>query len=243
MGCASSKDSVQAITVENGVVKPASGKARKIKVHGTDSSDVNDNNAVRVGSAKARSAKSRDSGIDEMSTDGMITEGSDPHLISEIENEGRPVTPDLSLVGHQLSGNSIARERMKSKVILEELESQGLISATKVQKGGASFEVSVSAPLTLEPLPPIRPPPRLEKLNHDKPTLTKEELEKKLEEAEMRRQKSLSKPKKRSRLASQLARDREFANNIEESSGDDAPNFDESQVVNPFKSSYEIPLN
>nr|XP_039271287.1 uncharacterized protein LOC120345803 isoform X2 [Styela clava] len=253
MGCSSSKDAVQAITVEDGVVKPASGKARKIKVNETKSSYINENDAIHI-TMKSSSAKSRDSGIDEMDSDiqdGIITETSDPHRVSEIEGNNRPETPDLSLAGHQFSSNSASRERLRSKVILEELESQGLISSAKVQTGGAAFEVGGGSAVVLEPLsrPPLpRPPPRLEKLKHEgHQTLTKEELDLKQKQAEFRRQKSMHKPKRRSRLASQLAKDREMANdmNHEDKSVDPEDGspwtFDESEIDDPFKTRHEIP--
>ncbi|XP_039271286.2 uncharacterized protein LOC120345803 isoform X1 [Styela clava] len=288
MGCSSSKDAVQAITVEDGVVKPASGKARKIKVNETKSSNINENDAIHI-TMKSSSAKSRDSGIDEMDSDiqdGIITETSDPHRVSEIERNNRPETPDLtrlkqyrpacprltdrrlreiietltgqgdcssdlSLAGHQFSSNSASRERLRSKVILEELESQGLISSAKVQTGGAAFEVGGGSAVVLEPLsrPPLpRPPPRLEKLKHEgHQTLTKEELDLKQKQAEFRRQKSMHKPKRRSRLASQLAKDREMANNMnhEDKSVDPEDGspwtFDESEIDDPFKTRHEIP--
>lgn len=81
--------------------------------------------------------------------------------------------------------------------------------------GGASFEVDARASGILEPLAPLRPPARLERLKQDKTPLTKEELEFKQLQAEMRRQKSMHKPKNKSRLASQLAKDKEMADNME----------------------------
>lgn len=251
MGCSSSKDAVQPITVKNGVVKPASGKARKIKVQGSDGTAVHADDALHINSAKSTSAKSRDSGIDGMDgsglPDGVITEESDPHLITEVEGDRRPGTPNLSLVGSKFSSGNIARERMKSKAILEELESQGLITGSKVVSGGATFEVDARTPGILEPLSPLRPPARLERLNQDKAPLTKEELEFKQLQAEMRRQKSMHKPKKRSRLASQLAKDKEMADNMEPNGENVNPEdgsaykFDDEDINDPFKSRHQIP--
>ena len=62
---------------------------------------------------------------------------------------------------------------------------------TKVEKGGAAFEVSISPRQPLEPLAPIkRPPPRLERLKTEsdlKKLPSKQELEDKMKLAEDRR--------------------------------------------------------
>ena len=59
---------------------------------------------------------------------------------------------------------------------------------TKVQKGGAAFEVRMESLRPLEPLAPIkRAPPRLQRLKSEKKILSKEELEEKQRLAECRR--------------------------------------------------------
>ncbi|CAK8697957.1 unnamed protein product [Clavelina lepadiformis] len=210
MGCGNSKDAVKAIQIEDGEVK--GGKSvKKVKVVSSDETLVSDTNAAHVGVNKSTSAKSRDSGIQEMDysrddyPNGIITEESDPHLVQDIE--------DFELVGRQFHSKSAGRERMKSKAILEALEAEGLISGTKVQKGGAAFEVRMESLRPLEPLAPIkRAPPRLQRLKSEKKILSKEELEEKQRLAECRRNNKLS--KKKSRLASQIAQDQELAQKL-----------------------------
>uniref|UniRef100_H2YEB1 Stathmin domain-containing protein 1 n=1 Tax=Ciona savignyi TaxID=51511 RepID=H2YEB1_CIOSA len=211
MGCGPSKDSVKAITTnEDGQIRSKS--ASKTKVVSTKQSMINESDATIVESNKSTSAKSRDSGIQEMDygqLNDIITENSDPNLVQRIETDGRPQTP-----GQQFNSKSAGRERMRSKAILEELEAEGLITSTKVEKGGASFEVKVGPSQLLEPLAPIRrPPPRLEKLKREPSSLTKADLDHKLKAAEERRKKTLE--KKTSRLAMQLAKDKELAKKIE----------------------------
>ncbi|XP_026691105.2 uncharacterized protein LOC100187274 isoform X1 [Ciona intestinalis] len=214
MGCGPSKDSVKAITTgEDGQIRSKS--ASKVKVKSAKESTVNESAATIVGATKSTSAKSRDSGIQEMEYESgdIITENR-ILTATEVEADGRPETPDFELVGRQLTSKSAGRERIKSRAILQELEAEGLITGSKVQKGGAAFEVRAGPLQPLEPLAPIRrPPPRLEKLKRESSTLTKADLEQKLKAAEERRKKNLE--KKTSRLAMQLAKDRELANKFE----------------------------
>ncbi|XP_026691114.2 uncharacterized protein LOC100187274 isoform X2 [Ciona intestinalis] len=209
MGCGPSKDSVKAITTgEDGQIRSKS--ASKVKVKSAKESTVNESAATIVGATKSTSAKSRDSGIQEMEYESgdIITENR-ILTATEVEADGRPETP-----GRQLTSKSAGRERIKSRAILQELEAEGLITGSKVQKGGAAFEVRAGPLQPLEPLAPIRrPPPRLEKLKRESSTLTKADLEQKLKAAEERRKKNLE--KKTSRLAMQLAKDRELANKFE----------------------------
>nr|XP_026691114.1 stathmin domain-containing protein 1 isoform X2 [Ciona intestinalis]XP_026691124.1 stathmin domain-containing protein 1 isoform X2 [Ciona intestinalis]XP_026691131.1 stathmin domain-containing protein 1 isoform X2 [Ciona intestinalis]XP_026691134.1 stathmin domain-containing protein 1 isoform X2 [Ciona intestinalis] len=227
MGCGPSKDSVKAITTgEDGQIRSKS--ASKVKVKSAKESAVNESAATIVGATKSTSAKSRDSGIQEMDYESgdIITENSDPNRVQEVEADGRPETP-----GRQLTSKSAGRERIKSRAILQELEAEGLITGSKVQKGGAAFEVRAGPLQPLEPLAPIRrPPPRLEKLKRESSTLTKADLEQKLKAAEERRKKNLE--KKTSRLAMQLARDRELANKFE---ADNATlEFEKQLSTDPF---------
>lgn len=62
------------------------------------------------------------------------------------------------------------------------------VTASRINKGGAAFEVSTGPLRRLEPLAPLKlPPPRLQTATGKRKTLSKEELELKLKEAEERR--------------------------------------------------------
>jgi len=201
MGCASSKTSVQEIEIQDGKTRRvSSSKTRKaIHVEATEEYAVDKSRALVIGQQKATSAKSRDSGIQEMEN-VAVTEYSDPNHVDDT----RPRTPDFKLVGKQFESRSAARDRQKSKTILQELEAQGLIQGSRVQTGGAAFDVSLEPIGKLQPLAPVKkPPPRLERLNSGRRKMTREELDQKLKEAESRRIKKHSE-KSKSRIASQL---------------------------------------
>nr|CAB3266657.1 stathmin domain-containing protein 1 [Phallusia mammillata] len=218
MGCGQSKDAVKAIQMQDGEVRSKSAKSKKIKVASSDLTVADDSNAVQIG--KSTSAKSRDSGYQEdygkNDINDIITEESDPNRIKDVESLSRPKTP----IGSQFNPKSAGRERMRSRAILQELEAEGLISGSKVEKGGTAFEVSVGPLQPLEPLAPIRrPPPRLERMKSEKKILTKAELEKKIHEADERRMQTME--RKKSRLAMQIARDQEIAKKMKNTNRDE----------------------
>lgn len=198
MGCGSSKNAVKEIDIQE-------VNRNNINVASTDETQLNKSNAVMIG-VKSSSAKSRDSGIQEMDytnaiPNGIITDAdSDPHHIASGD---RPKTPDLDLRGKKYHNSP--QERMESKQILEELESQGFIQGTRINNGGTAFAISMQPNKTLTPLTPIvkKTPKRLERLNSAKKKFTKEELDQKLKEADDRRIENHRREK--SRLAKQLA--------------------------------------
>ncbi|XP_073534907.1 stathmin domain-containing protein 1 isoform X2 [Phyllobates terribilis] len=98
-----------------------------------------------------------------------------------------------------LNGESITRERQTSSDILEELMSQGIIqSQSKVVKNGEAYDVLMDTPgKSLR-----RPPAKLEKLKtirKKSKSLTKEDIEAKMQAAEERRKTKEEELKKRLR--------------------------------------------
>jgi len=158
MGCSASKTAVEEIEIQNGTLKTKKS-SKKISLDDDD-----------LQHTKTTSAKSRDSGIQEMD----YTNYSDPNMVRS--NELLSPTTKTSY------------NRIKSKTILEELQAEGLIQGGKINSGGAAFEVNLESNPKLEPLAPIkRPPARLERLKSSKRLITQQELNEKMKAAEERR--------------------------------------------------------
>lgn len=268
MGCKSSKSAVQSIKVtEDGVVTLSSAPEKlgknAVVIESAESfvnqaklvepvKDANDN-------TKATSAKSRDSGIEEMdqavsgqeetlidvssdipqvvvekpveqqdlfekpdAIDREIAEFTAPNAVAEAGKVEEVPDDFISSDSSSMSSDSVEKpinpvgERLQSEAILKELETAGLIQASKFNKGGAAFEVNLESPRrpALPPLAPLnRLPPRLERLKTHKKLPNKDELDRKLRLAEKRRTEKMERTK--SRIALKLAKDRENALKME----------------------------
>lgn len=238
MGCKSSKSAVQSIQVtEDGVVTlsnaPEKVGKNAVVIESAESfvnqaklvepvKDANDN-------TKATSAKSRDSGIEEMdlfekpdAIDREIAEFTAPNAVAEAGKVEQVPDDFISSDSSSMSSDSVEKpinpvgERLQSEAILKELETAGLIQASKFNKGGAAFEVNLESPRrpALPPLAPLnRLPPRLERLKTHKKLPNKDELDRKLRLAEKRRTEKMERTK--SRIALKLAKDKENALKME----------------------------
>lgn len=231
MGCKSSKSAVQSIQVsQDGVVTLSSAPVHPSK--GVDTiesaeSFVNQTSHVEVHKdvPKSTSAKSRDSGIDEMdlfekpdAIDQEIAEFAAPNAVNDPTDyiQKPQEASSLNSMLQEPIKKNVEVERLQSEAILKELETAGLIQASKFNKGGAAFEVDLgeSRKPSLPPLAPLnRLPPRLERLKGQKKIVNKEDLEKKIRNAEQRRTAKME--RRKSRLAQRLARDKENALKME----------------------------
>lgn len=230
MGCSSSKSAVKSIQVsKEGVVTKSSAPAamgpNKDAVIDSAESFVHEVTHVEVikdasNPLKSTSAKSRDSGIDEMdlfekpdAIDREIAEFAAPNAVHDVEQSSQD---DCSLSSEEPQKVNVEVERLQSEAILKELESAGLIQASKFNKGGAAFEVNLgeTGRPSLPPLAPLnRLPPRLERLKSQKRLPNKDDIDAKIKNAEKRRAAKME--RRKNKIALKLARDEESVLSME----------------------------
>jgi len=225
MGCGSSKTAVQ--TLENNHIDSLQTSAN---LHNSKSTTkVNNTQEVTRETLKSSSAKSRDSGIQEMDN---LSNSVFPNSIPDI------IEPLSPLPASKL--DTVVHQRLESKTILQELEAQGLIKGSKVERDGTAFEVS------LDPIIPIKKAPaRLERLKYTKKrALTKEKLEIKMKKAQARR---MEHERSKSRMGSKMV-ERKTLQNLDDNqlsamgdvSKQDQKNFDQVEIMTTDKEIIEI---
>jgi len=224
MGCGSSKTAVQ--TLESNHVN--SIQASSSLYNSKSTPKINNTQEVTRETIKSSSAKSRDSGIQEM----------DNLSISVFPNS----IPDTSKQISSLPASkldTVVHQRLESKTILQELEAQGFIKGSRIKRDGTAFEVSLD-PITT----PIKnAPARLERLKSKKKrTLTKEKLEIKMKKAQARR---MEHERSKSRMGSKMVEQRSktsqnLNDNLQSAMGDvlkDQKNFDPIKIITADKES------
>jgi len=231
MGCGSSKTAVQ--TLESNHVN--SIQASSSLYNSKTTQENNNTQEVTRETIKSSSAKSRDSGIQEMDNVSVsVFPNSIPDTSKKISSLPVSIASKLDTVVHQ---------RLESKTILQELEAQGFIKGSKINRDGTAFEVSLD-PITT---PIKKAPARLERLKSKKKrSLTKEKLEIKMKKAQARR---MEHERSKSRMGSKMVEQRSktsqnFSDNLQSAMGDvskqDQKNFDPVKIVTADKEIAEI---
>ncbi|XP_073446039.1 stathmin domain-containing protein 1 [Dendrobates tinctorius] len=189
MGCQSSKVRSAHLTDTR-----RSGWSEKGKSESQDESKSQKIVTSNVRDGSAMSKGTLDSGVG-------LDDGAGSHIPGTVtETKFSPRTAvSLNRDISALNGESVTRERQTSSDILEELMSQGIIqSQSKIVKNGEAYDVLMDTPgKSLR-----RPPAKLEKLKTIRKktkSLTKEDIESKMQAAEERRKTKEEELKKRLR--------------------------------------------
>ncbi|XP_069585034.1 stathmin domain-containing protein 1 [Ranitomeya imitator] len=189
MGCQSSK-----VRIVQPTDARKRGWAEKGKSESQDESKSQKNVTSNLRDGSAMSKGTLDSGVG-------LDEGAGSHIPGTVaETMFSPRTAiSVNKDSSALNGESVTRERQTSSDILKELMSQGIIqSQSKVVKNGEAYDVLMDTPgKSLQ-----RPPAKLEKLKTIRKktkSLTKEDIESKMQAAEERRKTKEEELKKRLR--------------------------------------------
>ncbi|KAM4029656.1 stathmin domain-containing protein 1 [Anomaloglossus baeobatrachus] len=189
MGCQSSK-----VRIVQPTDARKSGWAEKGKSDSQDGSKSQNNVTPNARDGSAMSKGTLDSGVG-------LDEGAGSHIPGTVQETvfsprtAIALNKDISV----LNGNSVTRERQTSSDILEELMSQGIIqSQSKIVKNGEAYDVLMDTPgKSLR-----KTPAKLDKLKtirKKSKSLTKEDIEAKMQAAEDRRKTKEEELKKRLR--------------------------------------------